>query len=552
MLGHLADLTALVTGRGVHLGALAAVLAERYGDRRALEDPSPTPGLHPGGARTFAEVEAHVARLASAHRELGRRSGEHVLLLIGNRIDIILHSFALARVGAVPVPVNARLKPHEVAAVVMAAGASVAVTDADVMGRLREVDELSDLTWVATGDDGSDDSLAGWLHHHPDASLSPPDDADPGATALLLATSGTTGQPKAAALTSRGLLTALGRLAAAPVGWRIGPRSGRDLMLAALPLTHIMGIGTTLGALCAGIPMLHRPRFDAEEVLTLIEDRDPNVFTGVPTMYADLEAAGAADRELGAIQLWVSAADVMPPDRARRFQSYGAAGMVRGKPRGTAAFADIYGMVELSGGGAVRLYPPSPLRRVQVPAVAITLPGMEVRAVDEDGEPVGYGKVGELEFRGSGVLQRYEGRDDAGPRPDGWFPSGDYGRVWPSGFFAFSGRRHDRLKVGGFSVFPAEVEEALRSHPAIRDVAVVGVPDERLGDRPVALVVPATDDADPDAILAWARREVAGYRRPTEVLLVEDLPRGNHGKLDRRTATQRATDLTGARTEVEA
>lgn len=552
MLDHLADTVALLSGRGIHLGALTQVLADRYEDRVALEDPAPTPGLHAGGKRTFSEVEEHVGRLAAAHAGAGRGIDDRVLLLLDNRIDLVLHTLALARVGAVPVPVNARLKPAEVAAVADASGAKTAVADADARQRLADREELRGLDWTATGDEGEDDGFGAWLDAHPGTTFAPLPDADPTATALLLATSGTTGQPKAAALTSRGLLTSMGRLAAAPVGWRVGPRSGRDLMLAALPLTHIMGIATALSAMCAGIPLLHRSRFDADEVLDLIEDREPNIFTGVPTMYADLEAAGAGDRDLASIQMFVSAADVMPPDRARRFQTYGAAAKVRGKGRGTAAFADIYGMVELSGGGAIRLYPPSPLRRAQVPSVAITLPGMEVRAVDEDGEPVGYGKVGELEFRGAGVLQRYEGRDDVGPRADGWFPSGDFGRVWPGGFFAFAGRSRDRLKVGGFSVFPAEVEEALREHPDIRDVAVVGVPHERLGERPVALVVPETERADADAILAWCGDAVAGYRRPTEVVLVEDLPRGNHGKLDRKTATERALGLVADDVEVDA
>ncbi|HEX9890397.1 MAG TPA: class I adenylate-forming enzyme family protein [Nitriliruptorales bacterium] len=547
MLGRLQELGPLLLGRGVHLGALSALLADRYGQRTAVEDDAATPGLHDGGARSYDEVEHAVARLAAAHRAAGVQRGDVVLVLVANRIDVVLHALALTRLGAVPAPVNPRLKPGEVAAVAASTTARAVVADDELALSLRPQGELGDLRWLRTGDTGdegaSGDSIAAWLGGHEDQ-VPPPDHLDPGATALMLTTSGTTGVPKAAVLTSRGLLSGIGRLVLAPVGVQAGPRGGRDLVMAALPLPHVMGFSVVLSTLCAGVPLLHRGRFDADEVLDLIERRRPNVFVGVPTMYADLEQAGAAQRDLSSVQLFVSAADAMPTHRARRFQEHGAAMRVRDKPRGTAVFVDIYGMVELSGAAALRVFPPSPLRGVRVPSVSLMLPGMQVRAVDEAGEPVAYGKVGELQFRGAGVLERYEGRDDAGPDAEGWFGTGDFGRIWPGGLFAFAGRTRDRLKVGGFSVFPAEVEEELREHPDVADVAVVGVADERLGERPVAMIVASGDvDVDVDGLLAWCQDHVAGYRRPTEVLVVADLPRGANGKLDRRTATDQAEQL---------
>ena len=128
-------------------------------------------------------------------------------------------------------------------------------------------------------------------------------------------------------------------------------------MLSALPLTHVMGLATALGAICAGVRWIHLDRFDADAVLDTIARHRPNVFVGVPTMYADLEAA--APRDLSSIQLWISGADRMPEDRARRFQAWGAAAIVAGRPIGKAAFLDVYGMVELSGAGV----------RPQVPAL---------------------------------------------------------------------------------------------------------------------------------------------------------------------------------------
>lgn len=519
--------TALVVGRGVHLGALTGVLADRYGQRPAVEDPGATPGLHAGGVRSFRALEDAVGRLAAAHRHFGAAAGERVLIVVDNRIDVVLHMFALARLGALPVPVNARLSGPELTAVARATGAARAVGDDEVLPTLA----AAGVPTVSTAEGGD---LARWLVAHPGAS-EPPCTRDPAATALYLTTSGTTGSPKAAGLTSRGLLNSVGRLVALPVGGML--RHDRDQVLAALPLTHVMGLSVVLACLCAGVPLLHRPRFDANEVLDLIEHRAPNVFVGVPTMYADLEAAGAADRDLASVQLWISAADTMPTDRARRFQRLGAVARLSGRRVGSAAFVDVYGMVELSGAAAARVFPPSPVGWVPTPPVAATLPGVEARTVDDEGMPVGRGRVGHVEFRGAGVLTAYADREGEVADPEqGWFRTGDQGRLWPGGWLSLVGRGHDRLKVGGFSVFPAELEEELRDAPGVADVVVVGRADDRLGERPVAVVVPANASFDREAFLAWADQRIVGYRRPTDVVVVDQLPLAAHAKVDRRAA----------------
>jgi long-chain acyl-CoA synthetase len=518
----------LALGRGVHLGELTAVLGDRYGDRPAVEEPTSTPGLDHGPVRSYRDLEDAVARMAAALAAFGHGPEQRVLVVVDNRLDVALLVFALARLRAVPVPVNHRLTAGELAAIATATGAVAAVADASVADRLPGFLEV-----VTT------DALGARLRAEPDRRTAAGRGGDAGAVAVLLTTSGTTGVPKAAGLTSRGLLSSLGPLVATPVGWARGPRAGRDRVFAALPLTHVMGLATLLGALTAGIPLLRRTRFDAAEALGLIEAERPNVVVAVPTMYADLERAGAAHRDLSSVQLWISSADAMPGDRARRFQRYGAVAHIGGRAVGSAAFVDVYGMVELSGAAAARVFPPSLIGAVPLPSFAAALPGTEVRAVDPDGEPVPRGMVGELQWRGTGVIEGYEGRVGDGSVRDGWFASGDQARVWPGGVFRFVGRSRDRLKVGGFSVFPAEVEEELREAPGVVDLAVVGVPDDRLGERLVAMVVP--DEAfDEHAFLAWSRARTAGYRRPSDVVEVEQLPRGAHGKVDRAAATELA------------
>lgn len=528
------DLLALATGSGVHLGALTAVLADRYADRPAIVDPARTPGLGHGDTRTFRELEDAVALFAAVQAAHGIGDGDRVVVVCDDRIDVALHAFAAARLGAVPVPVNHRLTAREIDAVATATGAVAAVVDDEVLDRVPE--RLAPLTVGGVADRvGSVEPVT--ARH----------DRDPTATVILLTTSGTTGVPKAAPLTSRGLLSSLGRLSVVPLGADLGPvRRGRDRIFACLPLTHVMGLSVLLTALAAGVPLVRRVRFDAEEALDLVERHRPNVVVAVPTMYADLERAGAAERDLSSVQVFVSSADVLPIDRARRLQSYGALGRVGGHGFGSATVVDAFGMVELSGPAAVRIYPPSPVGSLPAPSFAVALPGVRVRVVDADGARVRRGTVGELQWRGPNVLEGYEGHEAGGPDEDGWFGSGDHGRTLGAGLFQFVGRSKDRLKVGGFSVFPAEVEAELEGGTGVAELAVVGVEDERLGERLVAVVVP-TDGFDDDRFLRWARDRVAGYRRPAQVVVVDALPRGSNGKLDREAVTARALELLGAK-----
>ncbi|MCB9639816.1 MAG: acyl--CoA ligase [Myxococcales bacterium] len=552
----------LLLGEGVHLGRLTAVLGESYAERPAIVSASSPLGLEERDGWTYAALEHDVSRLAAAHQALGHGAGCRVLILLQNRIDVLFHLFAVARAGGIPVPVNARLKADELAAILEVTQARAVIADSDVLERMQKggilTPEIS-LCWSGVGMMPQVDGchhLVTWLDAHPTECLEADEDqlADPNKVSLLLCTSGTTGKPKAAALTSVGMLGTLGRLLAAPVGFQAGLRKGRDVLMCALPLTHVMGLSAHLAALCAGIRLLHLEKFDADDFLSHIESERPNVIVGVPTMYADLERGGAAERDLSSVQLWVSGADVMPPDRARRFQKFGAIAQIFGRPLGSAVFADIYGMVELSGPMALRLYPSSPSRQVELPALSFVLPGFEVRAVDEKGQAVGWGQTGSLQVRGPGVLKMYEGAASAGPDAEGWFATGDIARVWPGGLFSFVGRNRDRLKVGGFSVFPAEVEEILRLHPEITDVTLVGLPDSRLGERPVALVVPkaSPERFDTEAFLAWAADRVAGYRRPRQVFVVHELPRGNHGKINRSEATNLAMQIASQSGEFEA
>ncbi|MBW2254233.1 MAG: acyl--CoA ligase, partial [Deltaproteobacteria bacterium] len=438
-------------GGRLHLGDLSQVMAARYGDRVLVEAADGRVGPLDRLRWTGRALHEDVRHLAAAWRAARFPTGATVLLVLENRADVVVVLLALCRAGLVPAPVNPLLKREEIQAVAEATGALGAVVD---LARLDLVRNAMGSVRIAVMDGEADGTfdVSGWRFGHPGA-RAPKGRLDPQKTAIYLTTSGTTGRPKAAALTSRGLLAPFAVVAALPLGRIRAPRGERDRLLSSLPLSHAMGLTAMLGCLSAGVRWMHLPHFRAEKVLDAIERLRANVFVGVPTMYADMETAGAAVRNLSTVQLWISAADRMSEDRARRFQQYGAMVMLAGRPMGPAAFVDIYGMVELSGPAAIRLFLPSP-RGMSLRTPFRLLPGMEARTVDTHGGATGFGRVGELQFCGVGVLREYRGYARAGPDAEGWFSSGDHGQVWPGKLFTFAGRHRDRLKVGGFSVFP--------------------------------------------------------------------------------------------------
>ncbi|MCB1039587.1 MAG: AMP-binding protein, partial [Acidimicrobiales bacterium] len=290
-----------------------------------------------------------------------------------------------------------------------------------------------------------------------------------------------------------------------------------------------------IGAACAGVRVCFLDRFHPIAVLDAIESRRSSLFAGVPAMYRMLEEAGADDRDLTCVRCWISGADAMPAELAHRFKRRGASVTLPiVGPVGEAAFAEGYGMVETAGGVAVRVSPPL------VPAalggsIGMPLPGVRFRVVDEDGHEVSLGGVGELLLQGPGVLAGYHGAPEitaSALTADGWLRTGDLARRGPLGMVNFEGRMKDVIKRGGYSVYAVEVEHDLEEHPAVVEAAVVGVPDERDGEVPVAavrLVAGATVAAvDLDG---WAAKRMAAYKVPVRFVAFDDLPRTGTDKV---------------------
>jgi acyl-CoA synthetase (AMP-forming)/AMP-acid ligase II len=471
--------------------------------------------------------------------------GERVVVALPNGYEFFMACLAVCRAGGVAVPVNDRTTADELAHVVLTSGASVLVrTVEDLQSPLRleaslkaknapnsrgNIKGRSETKVESTDgepkDQPKDQNLADGALHWP---------TSPFDVAAIFFTSGTTGKPKGAELSHRGLLAGTQKLAAVPMNLR------SDEAIVALPVAHIMGFAAYLGAALMGMQLYVHERFSATEVLDSIETRRASGFIGVPAMYRMLEEAGAASRDLSSVRLWMSGADAMPPELVRSFQSYGATVKIPflGTSVGEAAFIEGYGMVELSGGAAVKVTPPFAGSLLSKP-IGIPLPSNQLRVVDDNNNQVRINQVGELLVKGPGVLQRYrndEAATDATMTADGWLRTGDLAKRQPFGAVEFVGRAKDVIKVGGYSVFAAEVQAVLETFDGVAEASVVGLPDTRMGET-VAVALRQLSDAPPidlEAVKILATEKLAKYKVPRHWLIVDELPRTGSSKVQRQ------------------
>lgn len=480
----LARRAGLALGRDLTLGNVLERLAGVHGDRRLVTE-------HDSGRTlTYRQAADRVARLAAG---IAARIGpaDRVVVHVPNGYDLFLLCLAVSRAGGVPVPVNPQMTAREVAYVRADSRATIELRGAE---GLEEAGRLEGAVARA------------------------PDDV-----AAVFYTSGTTGRPKGAELTHRALLSGAGRLALWPAGLR------RDELVTALPVAHIAGFTVCVQAAAAGVPLYLLERFHPVAVLDAIESRRATAFVGVPAMYRMMLEAQAATRDLRSVRVWISGADTMPDDLRSTFCRLGGSVTLPlvHATLGEAAFIDGYGMVEAAGGVAVRLSVPP----VDLPLVP--LPGYRLRVVDPSGADVGLGQVGELVVKGPGVLRGYHGDEEATAAaltPDGWLRTGDLARRGPFGTVSLAGRLKHVIKHGGYSVFAVEVERALEEHPDVAEAAVVGLPDDRKGEVPVAVVRRRKGSSLTEGeLLAWARERLAEYKCPQQVRFVTRLPRtGTH------------------------
>jgi long-chain acyl-CoA synthetase len=343
-------------------------------------------------------------------------------------------------------------------------------------------------------------------------------DRDAGDTAVILYTSGTTGTPKGAELTHENLSRNV------EISRSLFDTSEDDVCLGALPLFHSFGQTCALNAtVSAGGCLTLIPRFDPERALEIIQRDEVTIFEGVPTMYgAMLNVSNRADYDTSSLRVCASGGSAMPGEVMRAFEEAFDCKVLEG-----------YGLSETSPVASFN----HPDRDRKVGSIGTPIEGVEMKVVDDDGNEVAQGEVGEIVIRGHNVMKGYWNRDDATEEAikDGWFHSGDMAKVDEDGYFFIVDRKKDLIIRGGYNVYPREIEEVLYEHPAVREAAVVGIPDDELGEEVgAAVAVKDGEDVDEDTLRSFVKEQVAAYKYPRKIWFVDELPKGPTGKILKR------------------
>jgi len=510
-------------------GAVAASIAAR-GEVEAVVDPERRVTYRALGRLVDEALRAMIAA--------GVGPGDRVAIWAPNGLGWIVAALGAQSAGAAIVPINMRFKGQEAAYVLAASKAVLLVTtvgflDIDPVGMLAAADvPLPHLRGIVLLDGSAGpeatpkgvdverwDAFAARAERVPAAEAAKRrDGVRPTDTSDVLFTSGTTGRPKGVIMT-HGQTVAQFRAWCAFAGLRPD-----DRYLIVNPFFHMFGYKAGwLASLLTGATIVPLAVFDVPKLLSLVESERITVLPGPPTLYRSiLDHPGRAAFDLGSLRVAVTGAADIPVELIRQM-------------RAELPFRSIltgYGLTE--AGTCTGSRPDDDAETIATTA-GRAMDGLEIVVADAAGREVGRGVTGELLVRGYGVMQGYLDDPDATAAAideRGFLHTGDLATMDERGYVRIVGRSKDMLIVGGFNVYPAEVENALLAHDAIGQVAVIGVPDERMGEVAMAYVVPAPGRSiDPGALIGWARERLANYKVPRYVVAIGALPTNATGKV---------------------
>ena len=496
---------------------------------------------------TFRELDRRTDRLAAALGSLGLKKGDRAALFMENSPQFVIGYFAILKAGGVVAAANPMFKEDELGYEVGDAGAKILICQDILYPKAEPIREKSGIVHVITTSYGDYLPASPSIPVHPsmqgarrrfsntldlldllDSQNSPPPRPDfqiREDLALLQYTSGTTGQPKGAMISHYSLLYNTASSAA----WR--QIHGRDIVLSTLPFFHVTGmIHSMTVPVYAGIPNVMISRFDAGTVLEAVHRYRCTLWTAITTMNVALVNFPGVERyDLTSLRHTSSGGAPVPPEVLEKWRR-----------RVGTELSEGYGLSE-----TISQTHMNPGKKPRYGSIGIPEFGLDCRIVDlESDEDVPEGKEGELLVKGPTVMKGYWNRpeDTEEVLRDGWLRTGDIARIDGDGFFYIVGRKKDLIKASGFSVYPAEVENFLYRHPAVRETAVIGVPDPYRGENVKALIVlkpEYTGRVTEKEIIEWCRGKMAAYKYPRLVEFVPDLPKTGSGKIQKKVLRER-------------
>jgi long-chain acyl-CoA synthetase len=462
---------------------------------------------------SYRALDEAATQAAGLLRARGVQPGDRVGVMLPNVAYFPICYYGALRAGAAVVPMNGLLKEREVAFQLGDADAKILLAWHQFADAARAGAEQTDAECLLV-EPGEFETL---LQRYPPAPMVAERRADD--TAVLLYTSGTTGTPKGAELTHDNLL----RNVEVTVG--LFGLDERSVTLGALPFFHAFGQTCALNAtISVGGCLTLIPRFDGGKALEILERDRVTVFEGVPTMYAAMLNHPRADEtDVSALQVCVSGGAALPVEIMRAFeQKFGC------------QILEAYGLSETSPVASSNRRD----RERKPGSIGLPIDGVEMRVIDDGGTEVPQGDVGEVAIRGHNIMKGYWRREEATAKaidPDGWFKTGDLARVDEDGDFFIVDRKKDLVIRGGYNVYPREVEEVLYEHPDVRQVAVIGIPDDKLGEEVgAAIVLKAGAASTPGELRDFVKQRIAAYKYPRHIWFVDELPEGPTGKILKR------------------
>ncbi len=490
----------------MNLARLISETAATYADKPAII----FEGAFEKKVWTYRDFDQQVQHYAATLHRLGIKKGDRIALQMPKCVEFLFFHFAILSIGAIAIPLNPDYRPDEIVYFLTDSGSSLYVTTSDLLAKVQaKIQHLSELQILRKEE----------MPTSSEATFRPEYPAIDDDIAMICYTSGTTGRSKGAAIAHRNLIANIQALHDA-WGW-----SDRDILLHVLPLFHVHGLNVaTLGCFYAGATMIMFEKFSPNQVWKTLQSHNCTLLMGVPTIYQRLMYEWdnlERKPDLSKMRLFISGS---APLSDRQFHQFESLTNFR--------ILERYGMTETGMNASNHIEP----EHRKAKSVGFPLAGVEIRIVDREYHDVAIAEVGEVLIRGANVFQGYWGSPEKTEEAfvDGWFRTGDLGFQDPDGRLYLVGRAKELIITGGFNVYPKEIENILECHEAVKESAVIGIPDLDFGEKVVAAI--ALKDGmsiSAPTLIAHCKNHLAPYKCPKQIFFVAELPRNAMGKIQK-------------------